>query len=294
MNKISKQRLPRYKKAKNPPPMLLTGRDKRIVGWVYQLRFLTRDQIKLLEFKEGSMTACQRRLSLLYHNGYLSAVQKPVPTGWGSAKRVYCLSKKGKDLIAYTYDGADLKDIKWNEKSNKVADFFIEHILAINDVRIAFTNSASASKDYQISWVPEWEIKAMKEKVNDPENPNKTLPITPDSFFTLTGRDKKACYFLEADRATESNRRWRDKVRGYVEYVKSGRYYEKFKSKALRVLTVTTTPERMNNLINTTATVDNAYFFLFTTFKQIKENNVLFGNIWKDSATTSLTKLVKF
>jgi hypothetical protein len=95
-------------------------------------------------------------------------------------------------------------------------------------------------------------------------------------------------------RATESNRRWRDKVRGYIEYVLSGRYYEKLKSEALRIITVTTSPERLNNLLKTTKSVNHADFPLFTTFGQIKENNVLFGNIWKDPANKSLTRLVKF
>jgi len=274
--------------------MRLTDRDKRVIEAVYQLRFLTRDQIKLLEFKEGSMTACQRRLSLLYHNGYLSAVHKPIPSGYGSSKRVYCLSKKGAGLIAHLYSEKEAREIKWNEKQNKVELFFIEHTLAINDVRIAFLKEVLETKEYDLFWFPESEVKSWKEKVNDPENSGKTLPITPDAFLYLTGNKKKANYFLEVDRATESNRRWRDKVRGYVEYVLSGKYYEKFKSEALRIITITTTQERLNNLLKTTKSVKHADFFLFTTFKQIKDNDVLFGKIWKDLATNSLTKLVKF
>ena len=38
MTKITKTRLPRYKKAKTPPPMRLTDRDKRIVEAVYQIK----------------------------------------------------------------------------------------------------------------------------------------------------------------------------------------------------------------------------------------------------------------
>jgi len=294
MVKSLRQRLPRYKKAKAPPPMILTERDKRIIGWVYQLRFLTSDQTKLLEFSGGSMTACRRRLALLYHNSYLSALQKPVPTGYGSAKRIYCLSRKGKELIEHIHDGADLKDIKWTEKRNIVADFFIGHVLAINDVRIAFISGVRKNKNYALSWVPEWEIKSWKEKVEDPENSGKALPITPDAFFEIRGQKNRACYFLEVDRATETNRRWRDKVKGYVEYVRSGKYYKRFKSESLRILIATTTPERLNNLLKTTKGVDYSDFFLFTTFKRIKDNNVLFDNIWKDSATNSLTRLVKF
>lgn len=287
-----KPRLPRYKKAKTPPPMRLTDRDKRIVEAVYQLRFLTRDQIRLLEFEKGSMTACQRRLSLLYHNGYLSAVHKPIPTGYGSSKRIYCLSKKGAALISHLYSEKEARQIKWNEKYNKVEPFFIEHILAINDVRIAFSKAALATNEYDLFWFNEQEVKAWKEKVDDPEDSSKTLPITPDAFLYLIGKDKKAYYFLEVDRATESNRRWRDKIKGYVEYVKSGKYQARFKTEALRVLTVSTSNNRINNLIKTTQSVENAYFFLFATFDQVKDNNIIFKPVWKTTGKKDLISLL--
>ena len=292
MTKITKTRLPRYKKSKTPPPMRLTDRDKRIVEAVYQLRFLTRDQIKLLEFEKGSMTACQRRLSLLYHNGYLSAVHKPIPTGYGSSKRVYCLSKKGAALIAHLYSEKEAREIKWNEKYNKVEPFFIEHILAINDVRIAFLKAALATKEYELFWFNEQEVKAWKEKVDDPEDSSKTLPITPDAFLYLIGKDKKAYYFLEVDRATESNRRWRDKIKGYVEYVKSGKYQARFKTEALRVLTISTSKDRIANLMKTTRSVENAYFFLFATFDQVKDNNIIFKPVWKTTEKKDLLSLL--
>jgi len=289
---MTKTRLPRYKKAKTPPPMRLTDRDKRIVEAVYQLRFLTRDQIKKLEFEEGSMTACQRRLSLLFHNGYLSAVHKPIPTGYGSSKRIYCLSKKGADLISYLYGEREAREIKWNKKQNQVENFFIEHTLAINDVRIAFLKAVLKTKDYDLFWFNEKDVKAWKEKIEDPENPNKTIAITPDAFFYLLGQEKKAYYFLEVDRATESNQRWRNKVRGYVEYVNSGKYQKRFQTSALRVLTITTSEERMTNLIQTTESVENAYFFLFATFEQIKEKNIIFDSLWQPTDKKDLTSLL--
>ena len=272
--------------------MRLTDRDKRIVEAVYQLRFLTRDQIKLLEFEKGSMTACQRRLSLLYHNGYLSAVHKPIPTGYGSSKRVYCLSKKGAALISHLYSEKEAREIKWNEKCNKVEPFFIEHNLAINDIRIAFSKAVLTTRQYDLFWFNEQEVKAWKEKVDDPEDSSKTLPITPDAFLYLIGKDKKAYYFLEVDRATESNRRWRDKIKGYVEYVKSGKYQARFKTEALRVLTISTSNERIANLMKTTRSVDNAYFFLFATFNQVKDNNIIFKPIWKTTEKKDLISLL--
>ena len=292
MTKITKTRLPRYKKAKTPPPMRLTDRDKQVVEIVYQLRFLTSEQIKYWKFEEGSMTACRRRLGLLYHNGYLAGINKVIPTGYGSSKRVYCLSKKGAALITHLYGEKEAREIKWNEKHNKVEPFFIEHILAINDVQIAFLKAALKTNDYQLDWFKEQIVRGWTGKVDDPENSGKILPVTPDAFIHLRGKDKQAYYFLEVDRATESNHRWRDKIKGYVEYVKSGMYKKKFGTDALRVLTVTTTPDRMNNLIKTTQSVENAYFFLFATSDQMKSKDVIFKPVWKTTEKEDLISLL--
>ena len=148
------------------------------------------------------------------------------------------------------------------------------------------------TEDYSLFWFNEQEVKAWKEKIEDPEKSGKTLPITPDSFLYLLGKDKKAYFFLEVDRATEPNRRWRDKIKGYVEYAKSGKYQERFKTEALRVLTITTSKERMNNLIKTTQSVENAYFFLFATFDQIKDKNIIFNPVWTSTEKEDLTSLL--
>jgi hypothetical protein len=277
-----KTRLPRYKRSKTPPPMRLTDRDKRVIEWVYLFRFLTGDQIRLLEFENASKTACQRRLSLLYHNKYLSAIQKPTHAGYGSSKRVYCLSQRGKEVISFMHDGMDPKNIKWNKKNNQVEIYFLEHTLAVNDVRVAFTVSAR-SLGYELKWIPEWELKALKEKVRDPENPGKSLAVTPDGYFILKGEGKVARFFIEADRATETNRRWKDKIRGYVEYVNTGQYYKRYKAESLRVLTITTTQERLKNLLSTTMNVKGANFFWFTDKEKLKDKNIIKDNIWRRS-----------
>jgi hypothetical protein len=133
------------------------------------------------------MTACQRRLSLLYHNRYLSAINKPVQSGYGSTKRVYCLSERGRDLIAFMHDGMDPKQIKWKRKYNDVEIYYLEHTLAINDVRVAFS-LASRKLGYLMDWIPEWELKKLKEKVLDQDNPDKNLAITPDGLLSLKER----------------------------------------------------------------------------------------------------------
>lgn len=290
MEKEKTKRLPRYKPAKNPPPMKLTERDKRIIEWVYLFRFLTMDQIKLLEFGDVSKTACQRRLTLLYHNRYLSAIYKPTHSGFGSSKRAYCLSKRGKDVVAFMFDGTDTRTVKWNEKNNQVEIYFLEHTLAVNDIRVAFTISAR-SLGYSFEWIPEWELKALKEKVRDPEKPGKFLPINPDGYFILRDHNRKARFCVEADRATETNRRWKDKARGYVEYVQTGQYFKRYNAESLRVLTVTTSQKRLENLLTATKAVKGASFFWFTTKDKISNTNVITDMIWKKDSQQELSKL---
>ena len=274
-----KNRLPRYKVAENPPPMRLTERDQRIVEWVYLFRFLTREQIHLLEFKDKSMAACQKRLTALYHNQYLDAGHKPIPAGYGSAKRVYCLSERGRDLIAHMYDSLDPKEIKWKKTYNEVEEYFLEHTLAINDVRVALTVAAK-EKGFSLDWTPEWELKALKERVEDPDRSGRYISITPDAYFVIKGEGKKASFFLEADRATEANKRFKEKVKGYIEYIRTKKYQERYKTSSLRVLVVTTTKKRLKNLMNTTQSVNGASFFWFTTFKEASHTNVLTELIW--------------
>lgn len=274
-----KKRLPRYKVAETPPRMRLTERDQRVVEWVYLFRFLTREQIRLLEFKNSSLVACQKRLSLLYHNKYLSAIHKPVPAGYGSAKRVYCLSERGRDLVAFMHDGLDPSEIKWKRKYNEIEHYYLEHSLAINDIRVAFT-VAAREKGFSLEWIPEWELKALKERVEDPEREGRHIAITPDAYVVLKGKGRKACFFLEVDRATEANKRFKQKVKGYVEYVRTKKYQERYKTESLRVLVVTTTKKRLQNLMDTTQSVDGASFFWFTTLKEANNENVLTEPIW--------------
>ncbi len=290
MKKLSKKRLPRYKIAKTPPPMRLTERDKKVIEWIYLFRFLTMNQIKLLEFENVSKTACQRRLTLLYHNKYLLAINKPTHAGFGSSKRAYCLSKRGKDVITFIYDGTDSKTIKWNEKNNQVEIYFLEHTLALNNIRVAFTISAR-SLGYKLEWIPEWELKALKERVKDPERSGKFLPITPDGYFILKDNDREARFCVEADRSTETNRRWKDKVRGYVEYVRTGQYFKRYNAESLRVLTVTTSPKRLENLLTATKEVEGASFFWFTTKDKILNRNVIIDPIWIKDSKQELSKL---
>jgi hypothetical protein len=79
------------------------------------------------------------------------------------------------------------------------------------------------------------------------------LPVRPDAFFTVEDSRRpaganRANFFLEADRSTATQTRFRDKIRAYWHYLEQGLHTEKFQIKNFRVLTLTLTPARARNL----------------------------------------------
>ena len=74
------------------------------------------------------------------------------------------------------------------------------------------------------------------------------VAVIADGYFVLRWRDRKAHFFLEADRATIANKRWMRKVRAYMAYYRSGQYQARYQTRSLRVLTVTTSQKRLANL----------------------------------------------
>lgn len=282
-----KSRLSRYQRAQAPPAMVLTKRDKEIVKAVYTYRLLTRTQVETLLFPpDGGQdhatktSVCQKRLKLLYQHEFLDRIHLPVVPNQGSRPIVYCLAERGAQLVANDL-GVDRAAVNWRAKDNEVVFFFLEHTLRINDVRIALSLAAQRHNWTMARWLTERELKSLQERVRDPEQPERSLPIAPDAYFTLEQDDKRASFFLEVDQATEANKRFKAKVRAYLAYVASGRYQERYQTRSLRVLTVTTGEKRLANLVATTKEARGGDLFWFTTFNVATPEQILVEPIWR-------------
>lgn len=281
------KRLSRYKRAETPPAMLLTERDKEIVKAVYAYRLLSTEQVETLLFSpDGNQdhptktSICRKRLKLLYQHEYLDRIHLPLVPNQGSRPTIYCLAEQGAQLIA-GIEGAERASVAWRRKDNDVDFYFLEHSLLINDMRIAVALAARRSGWTLTCWLTERELKSLKERVPDPVHPDRTLPIAPDAYFTLELGDKRASFFLEIDQATEANKRFKAKVQAYLAYVTSGQYQERYQTKSLRVLTVTTGERRVANLKSTTEKVAGSDFFWFTTFGMATAEKILTAPIWR-------------
>ena len=281
------KRLSRYKRAESPPAMVLTDRDKEIVKAVFAYRLLTREQVEILLFSpEGNQdhrtktSICQKRLKLLYQHQFLDRIHLPIVPNEGSGPIVYCLAEQGAQLVANEL-GVERSSVGWRRKDNAVDFYFLDHSLRINDVRIAVALAAKRSGWTLTRWLTERELKSLRERVQDPAHPDRTLPVAPDAYFTLEFGDKRASFFLEIDQATEDNKRFKVKVGAYLAYVMSGQYQERYQTKSLRVLTVTTGERRVANLKSTTEKVAGSDFFWFTTVGMATAEKILTAPIWR-------------
>jgi hypothetical protein len=290
-------RLPRYTRVKNPPCMTLTSRDMDVLRHLYSFRLMTREQIERLDFRPANgqshptkTSICCKRLKFLYQHGYVDRIPTPVRPGAWAWRPVYRLSRKGAELIA-AERGTTIAQLSYwgknddqDHRTSQASLLFLEHALKINDVRIA-VGQAAAENGYQLEkWIDEAQLKSqeMKDYVALASEPGRSVrvAVVPDAYFVLHLGNRRAHFFLELDRATMSNPRWKTRIRAYLTYIRSGKYQERYQTNSLRILTVTTTAQRMDNLRRTTSQAGGGDLFWFSILDQITASQVFSSPVW--------------
>ena len=279
-------RLPRYKRVKEPPSIRLTPRDIDVIKAVAAYRALDREQIQALFFP--SRNTANRRLVRLFQHGYLWRRILPMEYGQGDRPAVYVLDAKGVELIG---------DQQWTKKKREAGFLFLDHLLRINDVRIAFTLGARDHAVTVSEWLDEGTLKSpqMRDYVEvsrERASGKRKVAVIPDGYFILDLGDKRAHFFLEVDRGTIANKRWKTRVKAYQEYTKSGLYQKRYKTRSLRILTATTGVKRLANLKKTTEAAGGKDMFWFTTLDQATPDQVLTGSIWQTAGREGFSSLL--
>jgi len=296
-----KKRLARTKRVESTklPPHIFTRRDGEIVKAVYEYRVLTSVQLAALFLPSDRnpstlSSTFQNRLKLLFHDGYLDRREQPQLLSEGSKPLLYFLDTKGARLIE------DLIGDKpnWRKADNDLSPQAKEHLIRTNDIRIAIAVSAKKHGYTVEDWIDDRALKSpqMKDTVtlkNDAGNTAKTA-IVPDGFFKLvwpsseseTGVRVARC-FIECDLGTMTakasvwgRRDYRHKILAYTAYINSGMYEARYGGKTMRVLTVTTTEERLKTLKKVTEDAGGKSRFWFTTFERIRNADMLTDYLW--------------
>lgn len=232
----SSTRLSRFVRSDDPPPMQLTDRDLSILQYVGDYRLLTREQIQRLVFTPTSVTACKRRLTLLYHNRFLGRLALPLRNAYGSARAVYYLERAG----VSTLDKATRTATQAYPARSAPSELFLQHTLDVADVRIAFELACASAGGHEFAWTDEATLRRVGVRLRVTGEPPNWSAVVPDGFFTIAAGGVSDGFAVEVDRGTVAEARMRRRFRAYGRWATEDRWRAFSECGSLRVLTVVT------------------------------------------------------
>jgi hypothetical protein len=316
MSQTSSKRKSRYERVRPISPFKVTARDREIVKSVYQYRFLTSEQITAII--GGSKQGVSRRLNLLFHSGWLDRprAQLLLPDRLYARcnhSMIYALGKVGAKHLSVELD-LPVSTVNWTAKNNELkSGFFLEHTLMVAQFMIMVQLACRKAKGVEfISREDVVNRRAEPFFANDKElgfdvhlflrkgqQKSFTISVVPDAAFGLRFMDKprgknESFFFVEIDRATMPVRRvnllrssFYKKMFGYHHAWKEDVFEKTFHFRNARVLTVTTSRERIENMIEVGRQLDTRrkglgmFLFVPQDIMSLEDPEVLFRRIWR-------------
>ena len=293
MGANDRARLPRDRRVprEQRPPMRLTERDVDIIQAVNDHRALLGSQIQALFF--GSQSSAQYRLSRLFQHEYLDRQFMTVVSGGpASSPIIYTIGRHGEQVLAERR-GYTTQQLR-RPKGGTLAWQFLEHLLRLNDVRVAVALAARAQGWTVETWEDEPVFRANPDYVlvTDSRGRTRKKPVLPDGYFRLAVGERRAHFFVEVDRGSEPLSQFRSQIEVVQAYTASGQYQVRYSRRSLRVLVVTTSPRRLANLKTATREAGGDRKYWFTTSDQVTAETVLTGAIWERLGDTSRYALI--
>lgn len=238
--------------------LILTARDERLLHLLVDLRIADRDQIaKGCGFT--SVTRVNARLLKLVQAGLLRRFF--VGTRAGGMKGIYSLSARS----ARQFAGAGTP-LQRAAESILSGDAFVSHQLAINEIHLALRFDLPAQARFT-KWL----------RLRRPIS--KTHLLIPDGYCELEVRAESVPVFLEVDLGTEKLSVLDGKFGTYLALALSGEFVRVFGRNRFRVLVVTESERRLENL-RVLAGKHTTKLFWFSTLEAIKRSGP-FAAIWK-------------
>ena len=279
---MSHLRKPRFQRSPAIDPIQLTNRDREIIRQVYRHRFLRSWQIAALV--GGSKQAVLRRLQLLYHHGYLERPRAQIEyyQPGGSRTLVYGLGDRGAELLR-SAESTPPRALEWSAKNRAVKRLFLEHALLVSDVMVALEMACRQhncvrflnSDELPLPTATGSRLEPFRWKVS--LNSNTRIGVVPDRVFGLEFADQppdrnRAYFFMEADRGTMPIARsglhhssFHRKLLAYEATWLQELHRKQFGFHRFRVLTVTTSPDRLSHLVEACHQLERGQgLFLFT------------------------------
>ena len=280
-------RRPRFRRVEAPPPFQLTPRDLAILHAVARFRFLSSTLI--IRLVGGSSQQILRRLQLLFHHGYLDRPTSQVAQlahafDFGNRPLIYGLGRAGAHVLAEA--GIPLKEkLDWTTKNARATAQFLAHTIETAETMIAFEGAPTLIDHHDL-------LPYLPEETREEDAPfHAPVTLNPDRMFSLAFEGRTRLNFaLELDRGTMDIKSrqlvgkssFRRELLGYYQLWKEGLHTSLWGFKAFRVLTVTPSEKRIENMIAVQREIvgeQGSNLFLFTTPSRIAEKSPL-ADVW--------------
>ncbi|MHB8136631.1 MAG: replication-relaxation family protein [Anaerolineaceae bacterium] len=294
--------------------MRFQERDYHILDAIYENDgILTKRQIYKLFWSGMTPRAMEKRLSKLFHTGYITWPTTkqwrthpiPEPVCWLDWKGILLVAARKNSYIEVKDEMNEnqlrkleksLRDkgIRWTREPRWIQ---LEHDIAITDFKISLLREIETTPSLSlVKWVSDGTFRTSMDIIEyvtvqkNGEKRTEKKGICPDGYFEIVDQSRKinnnpakARFLLEIDMATHDNPSFgREKSIPGVAYLRSTAYRNRFGYNSGRWLIVTTGNTRMKNLIQQTIqSIGNAArVFLFTTFDQVQSGQLLTDPIW--------------
>jgi hypothetical protein len=173
--------------------MRLTDRDGWILESLGKLRFSTTRQLADLHFG-GSRSAANKRLRKLLDGGLVRAWVRDL-----ADDNIYALDRRGAVLVGGGESEAPPPSVVRGLDRN------LEHLLAINDVRLGLALGLGKVGGELAWWRSDWELRSsFRER------------LVPDALFAIQSGEDEQVFALEVENHSRSAKGFLKKLLGYV------------------------------------------------------------------------------
>jgi DNA-binding Lrp family transcriptional regulator len=192
----ARSRRPRTVRCDVQPVVQLAERDRWLLEALAKMRFLPTSDLARLLFG-GSRSAANKRLRRLFDAGLVRVWLRSL-----SEENVYSLTRAGLNAVRSSEPApADI----FNAQVPRGLDGKLDHLLAINRVRIALATTLPEAGGELTWWRSDWDLCG---RGSD--------RIAPDALFCVRWPDgREQAFSLEVDRRTRGVRRFLEKVLRY-------------------------------------------------------------------------------
>lgn len=282
---------PRFKRQKPETPMTITSRDLDIVETVWRYRCI--DAVDIAALVGGSAVVVNRRLRLLFDNGYLDrpVVQIQWQVQRNNPPLVYLLGRSGARLLEDYGRAANLPS-DWTAKNHSLKPGSILHMNAIAGVMVAFERLGKGRFIREETLLDDngkrkpltWAVEIIHDGARD------DVRISPDHAFGVRHEGRAAYFFLEADRSSmplvrrnEKQSSILEKLEAYVATIEGEIHKSRYNMHAFRVLFSVLTLGRLQNMLAVVKDHIPAKYhrnFLFAVADELRKEGVEAYQFW--------------